>query len=134
MQVALSVKYEKINLSAAQDGIKVISVTGKYSKRFDPQMTCSKFEIQNSTYGRFYTDLGKYTRVILPTNPEVVKRTVSSPTLGKDYTIYTNQKDYVAIDPGFSGARMYYTAKRTTSSYTSDSWVGINFGRMTFGG
>ena len=111
-------------------GIKVISVTGKYAQKNDPQMTCSKLEIKNTTFGKFYSSAGKYTRSVTAINPEIVSRTEKSPVLGKNYTITTGQTDYVGIDPGFSGARLYYTVKRMTSSYTASDWIAIDFGSM----
>ena len=130
---SLSVKYDKVRMSDYQDAIKVVSFTGMVTKKTDPQMTCKKFQLKYSAYGRFVDSSRKYTRTVLPTSPIKKSKNVTSPDIGTAYTMTTGQADYTVINPGVAAVRMYYTVKRMPSSYTKDGWIGITFGSFPSG-
>lgn len=108
------------------DCYKVIKYKGGYISKTDPQMTCKSIKFKHRASGRFYTSSTSLATKKIDYSPKT--KTITTPSKGKIYTYSIKQPGYVVTPPGYSAGRFYFVVARTTSSFSKQSHIGIDFG------
>lgn len=119
--------YNQVYAESGNYAYKITQVKGGYMSSSDPQMICSTFELFCKYYGRLYGSTG----VFVKSGGSSVTQTYNSPTKGVVKSLSTGQSYYTDCDAaGYNLARIYFTVKRTVSSYTNSSYIALGFGEV----
>lgn len=133
--VGAKITYDKITIQSGVYAYKITKMYGKYISTSDPQMKCSLLQGKTRGHGASLKYKSATSSVAAGKDANTGKVTIkSSPTKGTWYSYPTEQSYYYRSDDGsYNRTNIYYTVKRTTSSYTNEYYIPLGFGNISPG-